>query len=826
MMTVLHQNSFRAKNGFSQKEKREQNKRTGLVLISTEIRGIKIFRLLTIILLLSVINPHGFSQELTQTLRGRVVDAYTELPLPGATVVLTGTEPLIGTMTDADGNFRIENLTLGRVDVSVSMVGYNLKEINNLLLISGRELVIEIPLEEKVYEVEEVIVKAGTPKDKVSNEMAAVSARSFTVDETERYAGSLGDPSRMATNFAGVTSVSDQRNDIIIRGNSPLSLLWRLEGVEIPNPNHFGSLGSTGGPISMLNNNLLANSDFYSSAFPAEYGNALSGVFDLKLRNGNNQKHEFLGQVGFNGFEIGAEGPLAEGKQASFLVNFRYSTLELLHSLGMSFGTGEAIPGYKDISFKINIPLKKGRLSLFGLGGINSIEMLDSRNDEAQYGFSGSDLYYNNKMGVTGLTHVYYTGKDARLTTSLTVSGIEGKAMIYELSNGLDDETISERLYEIKYTISSKFSQRFSSRNYLNTGIIADFFDAGYFGKQLNENGDQYFNYLDAEGQTSFARLFAEWQHRFSDNLTLNSGIHSSMFFLNSSWSVEPRLGLEWEFTPGRAVSLGAGMHSQTQMKAVYFNQRLVDTINLVYERTNENLDLSRSIHIAAGYDHMLGEEHRLKAEIYYQKLYNIPVAWRRPEFSLLSQGGAYSFMAFDNMENTGTGENKGIELTIEKFLHDGFYYLFTATLFDAGYRGYDGVWRNSAFNNNFVINILTGYEWKTGSRSLLAADIKMVYAGGNRYLEIDRELSAEAGSVRYKWDEAYEKSFPDYFRVNGRITFRYNSKRVNHEWAVDLQNITNHKNIFTRNWNSDLNQVSTSYQMGFMPMMTYRIYF
>ncbi|MFN2396258.1 MAG: hypothetical protein ABR597_11280, partial [Bacteroidales bacterium] len=206
--------------------------------------------------------------------------------------------------------------------------------------------------------------------------------------------------------------------------------------------------------------------------------------------------------------------------------------------------------------------------------------------------------------------------------------------------------------------------------------------------------------------------------------------------------------------------------------------------------------------------------------------LYNVPVASQRPEFSLLSQGGGYGFMTFDNMENTGTGENKGIELTLEKFLHKGFYYLVTASIFDAGYRGYDGIWRNSAFNNNFVFNALSGYEWQIGEKSLLSVDIKMVYAGGSRYLPIDAESSMEEDGVRHFWDRAYEERFPDYFRLNGRITFRLNGRSVNQEWAVDLQNITNHQNVFIQNWNNETKEISTSYQMGFMPMMTYRIYF
>ena len=766
------------------------------------------------------------SQELTQTLKGQVLDAFTERPLAGVTIIIVGSYPLKGTSTDSDGFFRLDNIPLGRISIKASFIGYKPEVLNNLLLMSGKELVVDIKLEEQVFSLEDVVIRPETRKDQPLNEMATVSARSFTIDETERYAGSLGDPSRMATNFAGVSSVSDQRNDIVIRGNSPLGLLWRLEGVEIPNPNHFGSLGSTGGPISMINNNLLANSDFYTSAFPAEYGNALSGAFDLRMRNGNNQKNEFMGQVGFNGFELGAEGPFPGINKASYLINIRYSTLQLLHAMGMSFGTGAAIPKYKDISLKINFPLNKGRFSVFALGGDNNIAMLDSKGDDAQYGFSGTDLYYGNRMGVAGLSYVRNMTEDARFTGTFAVSGIEGSAEIYNLGQDLHQKVIDENMYEIKYTLSAKFTQRFNQRNYLNTGLVFDVYDVKYFGLQYLKARQEYFHYLDSKGKTSFVRFFGEWQRRFSDEVSLTTGLSSSWFFLNDSKSIEPRLGLKWSFIPGQSLNLGAGLHSQTQVKAVYFSQRLTDTTSMKYEKTNKQLDFSRSLHLVAGYDRLLGNEHRLKAELYYQKLYNIPVAWRRPEFSLLSQGGAYSFFVFDNMQNSGIGENLGLEITLERFLHEGFYYLITFSLFDAGYRGYDGVWRNSAFNNNFVFNALSGYEWKLNRKFSLSADMKIVYAGGNRYLEIDEEHSLAENSVRYKWDQAYDNRYPDYFRMNGRITLRLNLLRVNHEWALDLQNMTNHRNIFTQNWNNERKEVSTSYQMGFMPMITYKVCF
>ena len=310
--------------------------------------------LLSIIVILSVLT---YSQS-TQTIRGTIIDQQSDSPIPGVNVMILNFDPILGCSGDFEGNFVVNDVPIGRVDVQFSAIGYKTVIIKSLLLTVSKQLVLEIKMEEDIEILNEVIIKANDGKDKPINKMATVSARSFSIEETEKYAGSLGDPSRMAQNFAGVFTAGDQRNDIIIRGNSPAGLLWRLDGVNIPNPNHFGATGSTGGPVSMLNNNLLTNSDFFTGAWPAEFGNSLSGVFDLNMRNGNNQKHEFLGQIGFNGLELGAEGPFAKSSQASYIINYRYSTLDVMNKIGFDVANG-AVPKYQDLTFKVNIPTKK-----------------------------------------------------------------------------------------------------------------------------------------------------------------------------------------------------------------------------------------------------------------------------------------------------------------------------------------------------------------------------------------------------------------------------------------------------------------------------------
>ncbi len=327
-----------------------------------------------IISILSMTVFIGFGQdekteaELSQNVRGTIVDKVTQSPLPSASIKIIDSDPLIGTTTNVNGQFLLKDVAIGRISLEVSYIGYESIFINQLQVTSGKEVVLNLELQESIEQLSEVTVKAKQNPQNASNDLALVSARGFDMEETNRYAGARNDPARMAQNFAGVSGANDSRNDIIIRGNSPSGVLWRLEGIDIPNPNHFGALGTTGGPVSILNNNLLAKSDFMTSAFPAEYGNATAAVFDLKMRKGNSFKREHIFQVGFNGFELGTEGPIGKEGGASYLLNYRYSTLALMDDVGLSPGTGNAVPFYQDFSAKVDVPTEKlGKFSLFAI---------------------------------------------------------------------------------------------------------------------------------------------------------------------------------------------------------------------------------------------------------------------------------------------------------------------------------------------------------------------------------------------------------------------------------------------------------------------------
>jgi hypothetical protein len=787
--------------------------------------------LLTFIMSLMVILSLSASDELTQTIRGTVTDGVSGYPIIGATVILVNSVPKVGVTTDVYGKFELNKVPLGRQSVEINYLGYETKTFSNLWLVSGKELVLDVKLDEKMTSIAEVVITASAKKAEAQNELAMVSARTFSVEETERFAGSLGDPARMVANYAGVMTQNDSRNDIIIRGNSPTGVLWRLEGIEIPNPNHFGAQGTTGGPVSMVNNNLLANSDFLTGAFPAEYGNALAGAFDINLRSGNASEHEFTGQVGFNGFEFGAEGPimkLRNGQNASFVANYRYSTLELLSKMGFNAGTGTAIPEYQDLTFLVDIPgTKSGRFKLFGLWGKSFIALGRDLTDttENQYNPLGAATNFGSELGVIGLSHTYYFNEKTRLKSTLSWQHSNSNALIDSIKDESFLPYFRENQTENKLSFSTQLRKKFNASDNTSLGLIIDNYNIMYLDSIFDKDYSRFVTFTDINGTMMLYRAYAQWQHKFGSRLTTYTGLNLQLSGLNNELATEPRLGASFITSEKGSVNLGFGLHSQLQPKGVYYFQEY-NPLSTDYARTNENLKYSRSAHFVLGYQHMFSKDFRVKIESYYQHLYKVPVKTSFPEYSLINSGDQFGSALEDSLINKGKGKNYGIEITVEKFLSKGWYFLFTSSLFNSLYTGSDDKWRNTAFNGNYVFNLLGGYEHKLGDRTMLTIDLKTVWAGGKRYIPLDLEASIEKHATVYDWSKAYENKYDDYFRTDLRIGIKINRNRFNHEWGIDLQNITGYRSIFMEGFDGNKDEIYYVYQQGFIPMFLYRIQF
>ncbi len=762
-----------------------------------------------------------------QTIKGTVIDDQSGNVLAGVTVSMEGIKPAI---TGTDGVFYLQNIPVGRQTIFISMIGYESTSVTNIEVTSSKEVVLEIRLKEKIQKLDEVIVKSSKSKLKALNEAAVVSARQLSTDEAFRYSGTRNDPSRMAQNFAGVSGGNDARNDIIIRGNSPAGVLWRMDGIDIPNPNHFSTLGSTGGPVSILNINTLKNSDFLTSAFPAQYGNALAGVFDLRMRNGNTDRTEFLGQMGFNGFEFGAEGPINKGNKSSYLVNYRYSMVAALQKIGLKFGTGSATPYYQDGAFKINLPTKKaGTFSLFGLGGESHINFPPTTDDDENL-YATNDGSVRNRnfkslTGVMGLSHNYFYNTTASAKTTVAVSAFSSKydEAIVE-ANKADKPAFKRNNDQWKYSFSHTFNKKFNAQNQLTAGVVADVNQLKLVQDYIKDGDSVLSNLLNTNETAVLLKAFTNFNHRFNDKLSTNIGLYAQDFTLNNSNSIEPRFNIKYQLKPNQSVAFGAGLHSQTQPLEVYFYQTKNNAGQITY--TNKELDFVKSAHGVLGYDVTVGKYFRLKTEVYGQYIYNAAVEKTASSFSMLNAGSNFGFPDKTNLVNNGKGYNYGVEVTGERFLHKGLYYLLTVSVFESKYKGSDNIWRNTAFNSNYVVNALGGKEFKLNSKTTFGIDTRLTVTGGQRYTPFDIAASKTAGYVLYKENEAYSMQQDTYLRWDLKFSHIRNLKKVTQKWYVDLQNLTARQNIYIQTLNPKTGVINRINQIGFFPNINYQITF
>ena len=743
-------------------------------------------------------------------------------------------DTLIGTTTNADGTFRLPNIPVGRRAIKVSSLGYDDAMLNNIIVTSGKEVVLTIELREKVYTSNTVEILAETDKTKANNDLVTVSSRNFQAEETGRYAGSRGDPSKMVSNYAGVSSGNDARNDIIVRGNSPLGVLWRLEGVDIPNPNHFSAQGATGGPISMLNNNILGNSDFLTGAFPAEYGNKTAAIFDLKLRNGNNEKTEFTGQLGINGVELGAEGPISKKEGSSYLINYRYSTLALFNKLGIRFGVS-ASPEYQDVCFKVNIPTHKiGVFQVWGIGGTSKLSLLDSDLKPSDWSYikKGQDLVFKTSMGAAGITHIYFFNTKLSGKISLSASGTNLDAYVDTLApvtkapfrDRMNNSTEGNLIagYSLTYKVNAK--------HLFKAGVT---YQQLFFTANSNTWSTIYNKYLYTlnvkNANAGLVQSFIHWQYRPVDKVTFNAGIHYQNFLLNNTYAFEPRLGARFQISKKQIISIGYGMHSMMQPTIYYFYQTYNPT-NDSYYRSNRNLDLTRSQHAILGYDYNFGKNFRLKVEAYYQYVYNVPVQQNESSsFSMINVGNALEGIPLvDTLVNKGTCENYGVEITIEKFFNKHYYFLTTCSLYDSKYKGSNNVEHNTSYNGGYVFNILAGYELAVGKNKnrTISLDIKYTQAGGNRYTPIDLDASKLAGKAVYIDDQTLTQHYKDYSRFDVKLQYKTNRKKTSQILFVVVENIFDTQNILRETYNTDTKTIQKEYQLGLFPYGGYRIEF
>jgi len=763
-----------------------------------------------------------FSQNVTQTVKGRVFEEGTDITLPGANIVIPGTNPLIGTNSDTDGNFRIDAVPVGRYSIKISFLGYEPLVLNEILVSSGKEFVITAGLKPLVTQINEVVVRAVTGKDKPLNTMATVSARAFSVEEASRYAGGLDDPARLASSFAGVAS-NMSSNGIVVRGNAPKGILWELEGVEIANPSHFANITAFGGGgITALSSQMLANSDFYTGAFPAQYGNALSGVFDLKLRTGNDEKYEHTFQIGALGTDISSEGPLCKGKSYSYLFNYRVSTLALISPLLPENAKGI---NYHDLSFMLNFPAgASGTFSLWGLMGYDNM-VQEAVEDTVKWQYDHDKERHNSRLflGSLGVNHKFNPGKNTSVSTSVAVSGNSISWKVDDIDNSMQYLT-SQDIYNIegRYIFTSTVNHKFSVRHSNRSGVTISNLNYNLKISDALQTGSSPVVLTDEKGNSNLLVAFTQSRFNITERIMLNIGLHAQYFALNNKASLEPRVAVKWSFTPLQGISLGYGNHSQIEPLYLYFISREKGN-SMTYP--DKNMDFSKAHHFVAGYDLMISEHMRLKIEPYVQILYDIPVI---PDSSFSLINLETGWFINDSLVNSGTGKNIGIDFTVERFFNKGYYFLFTASLFDSHYKGGDGVERDTRYNRHYVINILAGKEWYLGEngKNILEVNARVNALGGERISPVDVNASLSLHEIIYDENRAFENKKKDAVLLSIGASLKRNKPSYTGTWAFQITNLLNAKESFGYRYNFIKNTIDTYEQVIIIPNISYRIDF
>ena len=758
-----------------------------------------------------------FAQQPTQTVRGNIVDVASNESLAYASVSLQSTT--LGAITDSTGNFAIKNVLVGRYNIMVSLLGYEPVVLKEIQVTSAKEVVLNIALKESLIMIGEVVIKPKVNKELPLNSMATASAFMLSVEEAGRYAGGFDDPARLVSAFAGVSS-NVGNNAIVVRGNNPQSLQWKMEGVEISNPNHFADLSAFGGgALTALSVQLLANSDFFSGAMPAEYNNALSGVFDIFMRNGNNQKREHTFQLGAIGIDAASEGPFKKGSRSSYIFNYRYSTMGLLVPILPENAAGTT---YQDLSFKLNFPTKKaGTFSVWGMGLIDfSDAKAKNYVNEWKYDTDRENQDVNQFMGAAGISHKIFLNNEQYLKTTLaaTANGIDMN------TERLDSSLIGHAYNVVKnkhynFVLSSFLNTKFSARHTNKSGFVITNLNYDMLYKNADIPGVPLQTFVNENGKNTLIAGYSNSVVDFNEKISANTGLTTQWFIFNNAFSVEPRAGIKYKFATKQTLSLAYGLYSRLERLNYYFIRDNND------REINKNLGFTKAHHFILGYNINTSEFTHLKIEAYYQHLFDVPVM-EGSSFSLINQQNDWFFSG--KLQNTGIGRNYGLDITFEKYLSMGYYYIATASLFDSRYKGADNVWRNTRYNRNFAFNFLIGKEWLSGKNKnrILGLNVRMNYQGGDRYSPINTELSIVRKEVVFDETKAYSQQFSPAFVTHFTVSYKLNKKKTEHEFALKVINLTQFKEYLGFRYNHQTQTVDVDREALFIPNISYKIGF
>ena len=759
-------------------------------------------------LIIVYIIPYCAVAQQQGVLSGRVSDAQG-FSISYADVFLKGDHQYV-TKTDSLGKFSIEAPEAGRYLLFIEKSGFQNAE-EEVLIISGKDIFIHFTLQERTTLLEAVAV-TGVKENPVSG------SYTIPIEKALRMPANFFDPLRLVTILPGVSNGNDQANGISIRGYSPNGLLWRLQGLDIVNPNHLANAGTlsdrpvaNGGGVSMISSQVLDKSQFYYGTLPSNYGNALSGVMDMSLRKGNASKSEYTIQTGLVGLDFAAEGPFKSGQRGSYLVNFRASTVGLLTKAGVDFG-GEKINFY-DLSFNLNFDHRKGgSLSVFGFGG-RSTNIFTAR-PEAEWE-TEKDRY---DIDFYGNTFALGLRDDRHISTRLMLKS--GMAV----SGQLQERTARSATVPFAHTVFEKFE---SNRRLVSAFMILSVKNteniSSEHGTTLTISADQHLRSLIQTTSLSYVppsfsgsvkgaiiQPYSSWNFQLN-NARLNVSARYLYFTFNGTGSFEPRTSLSFPVLKG-SLTLGYGITSQVQQTQLYLNP------------DNKNLPLTRSAQSSIEYLRTFANGIRVRSTLYYHQLNNVPVSGTGSPYSALNMMEEFLYM---QLTPVGSGRNFGGEAMVEKRFENQFYLMGSGSLYRSTYGADLNHQLNSRFNGRYTATAAGGKEFNSSRKGqVFGIHTRFMAFGGQRQMQIDEAASIIAGTTIFDQSQGYNVILPGYKRLDLRLSWRKAKANSTRTVSLDIQNLAGIQNVAGYYFDTFKQKVMTRYQLGFIPVLTWRLDF
>lgn len=764
----------------------------------------------------------SLAQEATQSIRGIVVDNATEEPLSGISVELLNFVPLKSILTDDNGSFKLNNIPVGKYRLLVSHDRYDIVIVPEVEVLAGKQAAVEVSLEKLPAQIAEIVVKADkirkTTKDNPINHMALTGIRSFTIEEVKRYPSSLDDPSRLVARFAGVSKTHEQTG-LVVRGHSAQSVLWRLEGIPIMSPNHIFFNEASNGYLPIFNIYLLRNSDFMHGIYPAEYGNAIGGLLDLSLREGNRDAYEGSIKVGILGIEGFVEGPLGKKGKASFVAGGRFNPISFLR--GRLPGSLGNFPGTTDFSFKVTSSFKKDKLTVFGIGGLSDNTLNSAVIGENELGSQFPHISERRKTFLLGgVSYKKYLPKKGYVHTSIGSNYNREYHHVFDSTSTKD--IIDSRT--LMTTLNSYLHYVVNPKHQVRAGITASHYYLNFRSENLEDNILRR-NY---QGNTMLLQVHAQWLYSITKKLKLNLGVNGQYLSFNNTYGVSPRLSVSWQLLASHRLSLGYGWNHQMQAWETYLNrsQRLQD----FGQMSDADLGFNKNHHISLTYDWAILNNFRLKLEGYFQYLYDMPMNQIEPNASLFNTTTTYELLSTTHFENTGIGRSYGVELTLEKFFSEGYYGMLTATFFDVKCLGANQEWLNSETSNHVIANLLFGKEFKIGKEknNTFFIDIAYTFKMGNYYTPVNLAASIAADKQVLDWDRAYALRHPHFHNLDIRLGCVFNQKKkaLSHRLLFEFTNALNQRVVHSEFYDPTRQTYARLRYLGILPNISYRLNF